>query len=100
MADHECAEVITINGSASYGDDPVPLFEAGEARMACVLQIEALGQIMVSSALTKSKEVYTGGDATFGGVKLMKAIIKYQISASSGQAYYVSTMTAIGRHDG
>lgn len=87
---------VTINGSASYGNDPVPLFEAGKSNISCVLEIEALGQIQVSQAVMDGT-INEGMSATFGGVTLESPILKYQISASSGQAYFVSTLTAVGR---
>jgi len=92
-----CTQAVTINGTASYGNDPVPLFEAGDKEMACVLEIEALGQIQVSKAVVDGK-IDTTAKATFGGVTLTDPIYKYAITASSGTAYYVSTITALGRH--
>ena len=88
---------VTINGSASYGNDPVPLFEAGKSTIACVLEIEALGQIQVSKAVLTGA-IDEGASASFGGVTLDSPIMKYSITASSGQAYFVSTLTAIGKH--
>ena len=90
-----CAGVM-INGSASYGNDPQPLFEAGKKNMACVIEIEALAQLQLSHTVIDqkfdNKEI-----ATWGGLTIKDAIYKYNVTASSGQAYYVETMIAMGR---
>ncbi len=86
---------VTINGSASYGKDPVPLFEAGSPNMACVLEIDALGQIQVSTAVLTAQ--FSGGQASFANLQLLESVTKYSVTASSGQAYFVSTLTTIGR---
>jgi hypothetical protein len=95
MANNTCSGVV-ISGSATVGNDPVPLFEAGASTMACVLQIEALGQIQVSKAIMDNRIEKTG-DATFGGLTLKDAVTKYTLQAQSGQAYYVSTLVTMGR---
>ncbi len=87
---------VVISGSASYGNDPVPLYSAGESKIACVIELEALGQIQVSKA-TFSNQISSGGTASFGGLSLTDAINKYSLTAQSGQAYYVDTLTSIGK---
>ena len=88
---------VVISGSASYGNDPVPLYSAGESRIACVIELEALGQIQVSKATFSNQIGGGGGQANFGGLSLQDTINKYSITAQSGQAYYVDTLTSIGR---
>ncbi len=97
MAEEAC-KGITISGSASYGYDPVPLYEAGKKKMACVLKLEALGQIQVSRVSFTSTVGGGGGATSFGGFTLSEAVNKYSITAQSGQAYFVDTLTSIGRH--
>lgn len=87
---------IVINGSASYGNDPVPLYEAGHSKISCVIELEALGQIQVSRA-TFDNTISTTGDTTFGGVTINDGVKKYSITASSGQAYFVDTLICIGK---
>ena len=88
---------VVISGSASYGNDPVPLYSAGESKISCVIELEALGQIQVSKA-TFSNQIGGGaGSANFGGMTLTDAINKYSLTAQSGQAYYVDTLTSIGK---
>lgn len=88
---------VVISGSASYGNDPVPLYSAGESKIACVIELEALGQIQVSKATFSNQIGSGGGQASFGGLSLQDTINKYSITAQSGQAYYVDTLTSIGR---
>jgi hypothetical protein len=92
-----CAGIM-INGNASYGNDPQPLFEAGQKNMACVIEIEALAQLQLSHTVIdqhfENKKV-----ATWGGLTIKDPIYKYNVTASSGQAYYVETMIAMGRRD-
>jgi len=87
---------VTISGSATHGDDPSPLYEAGSADISCVIRIEALAQIQVSKTVLNGQ---SGGwkDATFGGVTISDPIFKYTITAQSGQAYYVDTISAFGK---
>ena len=94
MAEEKC-KAVTISGSASAGKDPTPLYEAGKDNISCVIGIEALAQIQISKAVFEQK-VLKDTDASFGGIKIEKPIYKYSITAQSGQAYYVSTMSAFG----
>jgi hypothetical protein len=90
---------VVISGSASYGNDPVPLYEAGKSKIACVLEIEALGQIQVSNVVTDGL-IQEGNTTSFGGVTLTNTVNKYSITAQSGQAYYVNTVIVTGQHGG
>jgi hypothetical protein len=96
MAKGACQGVV-ISGSASYGNDPVPLYSAGESKIACVVELEALGQIQVSKATFSNQIGGGGGQAVFGGLTLTDVINKYQLQAQSGQAYYVDTLISTGR---
>jgi len=87
---------IVISGSASYGNDPVPLYEAGQSKISCVIELEALGQIQVSRA-SFNGSIGSSGTATFGGVTIADGIKKYNITAQSGQAYFVDTLIVIGK---
>ena len=88
---------VAISIDASAGDDPVPLFRAGEKEMACVIAIEALGQINVSNAVFSS----TGGGAptlaSYGGISIIDPVVKKSFSGQSGTPYYVSGRTFMGR---
>lgn len=99
MANNSCHGVL-ISGSASYGNDPVPLYEAGTKDIKCVIPLEALGQIQVSRAVTSGVITSGGGDSSFGGVTLSPSVKKFSITAQSGQAYFVDTLTIIGQHSG
>lgn len=97
MADKSACQGVTISGNASYGNDPVPLYEAGKKNIACVIELEALGQIQVSRATFDNNVGTATGDCTFGGVTITNGIKKYNITAQSGQAYFVDTLICVGR---
>lgn len=90
-----CSGVV-ISGSASYGNDPVPLYEAGQSKISCVIELEALGQIQVSRA-SFTGNIGATGDCAFGGVSISDGVKKYNITAQSGQAYFVDTLICIGK---
>ena len=90
-----CAGVV-ISGSATRGNDPVPLYEAGKSEIACVIELEALGQIQVSKA-SLTGVIGSGGLSTYGGVTIVDGVTKFNITAQSGQAYFVDTLTVIGK---
>lgn len=89
---------VAISIDASAGDDPVPLFQAGEKEMKCVIAIEALGQINVSNAVfSKSDAGADTADITYGGISIANPIIKKSFSGQSGTPYFVSGRTYMGR---
>jgi len=91
-----CNKAVLISGSATYGNDPIPLYQAGEKTIACVIELEALAQIQVSSAVFTNRIGSSGQSASFGGVTIADPVLKYSLTAQSGTAYYVDTLTAIG----
>lgn len=93
-----CNKAVLISGSVTYGDDPIPLYEAGQKDIACVIPLEALAQIQVSSAVFQNQIKSSGQAASFGGVTIADPIYKYSFTAQSGTAYYVDTLTAIGQY--
>jgi len=88
---------IIISGSASFGNDPVPLWEAGQSDISCVVEQEALGQISVQRASFSGGIITSPGEASFGGVTIDNPIIKRDVSAQSGTAYFVSGATFVGK---
>lgn len=90
-------EGIIISANAEYGNDPVPLFEAGKGKISCVVELEAMATIQVSKATFEERLPTDNGAASFGGLTLKNTVYKYSISAQSGDAYFVSTMTAVGQ---
>lgn len=88
---------ITISAQASYGNQGTPLYEAGEKTIRCVVEMEQLGQIQISKAVFSSTVGEKLTECSYRGVNLIDCIFGYQVSASSGQAYFVETMTAQGR---
>ena len=96
MGQKKC-DVIVLNAEASYGNDPVPLYNAGEGSIGCVLELEALAQIQLSKAVFENRMPADSGQCSYFGLQLINCAYKYTMSAQSGDAYYVSTMIAIGQ---
>ena len=94
-------KAVLIGFNVSYGNDPQPLYEAGKKDIACVIELEALAQVSVQRALFKDDQVASSkGSETLAIVPsfhLDYAILKYNYSASSGQAYVVENLTIIGK---
>lgn len=88
---------ITISAQASYGNQGTPLYEAGEKNISCVVEMEQLGQIQISKAVFSTSPGEQTKQCSYRGVNLSDCIYGYQVSASSGQAYFVETMTAQGK---
>jgi hypothetical protein len=91
-------EGIVISANAEYGNDPVPLFEAGKGKITCVLELEAMATIQLSKATFESR-IPDGGEGCFSyfGLTLKNCAIKHSITAQSGDAYFVSTLVATGQ---
>jgi hypothetical protein len=90
-------EGIVISAQAEYGNDPVPLFEAGKGKISCVLELEAMATIQLSKATFESRLPEETGCFSYFGLTLKNCAIKHSISAQSGDAYYVSTLVATGQ---
>jgi hypothetical protein len=95
-----CNSVI-IGYNVSYGNDPQPLYEAGQAHISCVVELEAMAQISIQKAIFKDEQVTENLSvvnlAKVPSMTIDNAIIKYSYSASSGQAYVVENLTILGR---
>ena len=85
-----CSVIIGVNGQC--GDDPTPLYEAGSKNIACVIAMEALGQLNISRSSGDCR-----AEGTFGCITIKDGVVKRGIQAQSGQAYIVSQITHIGR---
>lgn len=95
----ESCEGIVISAEASYGNDPVPLYEAGSKNISCVIEIEQMATISVSRAVF-SQRFYSDGDGssvTYGNLTLQNPVVKYSLSAQSGNAYFMSSYSAVGK---
>lgn len=92
-------EGIVISAQVEYGNDPVPLFEAGKGKISCVLELEAMATIQISKATFTERVPQSSGCLTYGGVKLKNCAIKYSLTAQSGEAYFVASMTAVGQKE-
>jgi len=90
-------EGIVISAQVEYGNDPVPLFEAGKGKISCVLELEAMATIQVSKATFESRLPEESGCFSYFGLTLKNCAIKYSMSAQSGDAYFVSTLVATGQ---
>ena len=90
-------EGIVISAQVEYGNDPVPLFEAGKGVISCVLELEAMATIQVSKATFENRLPEESGCFSYFGLSLKNCAIKYSLSAQSGDAYFVSSLTAIGQ---
>lgn len=94
---HAC-EGIVISAQAEYGNDPVPLFEAGKGKISCVLELESMATIQVSKATFEDRiPDEAGGCFSYFKLTLKNCAIKYSMSAQSGDAYFVSTLVATGQ---
>jgi len=91
-----CTEAITISVSTQSGDDPVPLFAAGDARMSCVVGIESLATIDIQQAVFSNTSTNTG-TATYGNLTISDPIVKESMQASSGTPYFTAGKTFVGR---
>ena len=96
MALKKC-DAIVLNAEATYGNDPVPLYNAGEGKIGCVLELEALAQIQLSRAVFEARIPADAATCSYFGLQLTNCAFKYTMSAQSGDAYYVSTMIAVGQ---
>jgi len=85
-----CSVVVGANGQC--GPDAVPLYEAGSPDIACIIQMEALGQLTVSRSSGEC-----GGGGSYGCVSIGEGVVKKGVQAQSGQAYIVGQAIHIGR---
>ncbi len=85
-----CGVIVGANGQC--GPDAVPLYQAGEPTIACIIEMEALGQLTISKSSGDC-----GGGVSYGCVTIGDAVIKKGVQAQSGQAYVVGQSIAIGR---
>ncbi len=85
-----CSVVISANGQC--GKDAVPLYEAGSPDIACVIELEALGQLTVAKSSGDC-----GGSGSYGCVTINGGVVKKGVQAQSGQAYIVGQATHIGQ---
>jgi hypothetical protein len=92
MADAACNVVVSANGNC--GPDAVPLYQAGETEIACIIEMEALGQLSVSRS---SGDSCGEGAASYGCVTITGGVVKKGVQAQSGQAYIVGQTIHIGR---
>ena len=89
---------IVISAQAEYGNEPVPLFSAGTGKLECVLEVEALATIQLSKAVFSERILENQTpDVSYGGLTIKDAVVKYSLTAQSGDAYFVSSATAVGR---
>ena len=92
----KCKNAIVISAQVSYGNDPVPLFHAGTGKLACVREVDALATIQISKAVFTEKILESGTNVSYGGTTINDAVVKYSLTAQSGDAYFVSSATAVG----
>ena len=59
--------------------------------------MEAMATIQLSKATFENRIPEQANCLTYFGLALKNCAIKYSMTAQSGQAYFVSTMTAVGR---
>jgi len=97
-----CNSVI-ISYNVSYGNDPQPIYEAGQANISCVVEIESMAQVSIQKAIFKdgqaASDISSIKLAKVPNITLDSAVIKYGYSASSGQAYIVEDMTIVGKKE-
>ena len=97
-----CNSVI-ISYNVSYGNDPQPIYEAGQANISCVVEIEAMAQVSIQKALFKDGQAVSDISAVklakVPNITLNSAVVKYGYSASSGQAYVVEDITIVGKKE-
>lgn len=98
--DKTCNSVI-IGFNVMHGNDPQPIYQAGEANISCVVEIEALAQVSIQKALFEEGQ-YTSDASSFALAKVPaltidSAVVKYGYQASSGQAYVVEDLTIVGK---
>lgn len=87
-----CAAVV-ISANGQCGEDAVPLYEAGSPEIACVIALEALGQLTVS----KSSGDCGGSGGSYGCVSIGEGATKVGVQAQSGQAYIVGQSIHVGK---
>ena len=88
---------VAISISASAGDDPVPLFEAGSNKMHCVIGLQALGQIDIQHAVFTTTATGPSTAASYGQITINDPITKNTFSGQSGTPYYIAGTTFVGK---
>ena len=94
-------DAVIISYNVSYGNDPQPLYEAGTSSISCVVEMEAMAQVAIQKAIFSDAQA--GEDlsnvelARVPALTLDSAVVKYNFSASSGQAYVVESLTVVGK---
>jgi len=87
---------VVLSASGQCGPDAVPLYEAGENKIKCVIAMEAMGQLSISKA-SKVPGESAPTTASYGAVTMLDYVIKKGVQAQSGQAYIVDSYTLLGR---
>lgn len=98
----KCENAVIIGYNISFGNDPQPLYKAGSSTIECVVEMESLATAAISRAIFKDSQfTQESGSGTFHlnapSLTLKNAVVKYNYSASSGQAYVVEQLQITGK---
>jgi len=91
-----CTTAVTIGASTQFGDDPVPIFTAGENKMHCVMSVESLATIDIQQAVFNGSTNVTSS-ATYKDLRIDNPIVKESWQDSSGTPYSTAGRTYTGK---